>query len=108
MMAWRDEAIWCFIQEILPELQSRAAVYYSDRFKQAGVRRSPRFTGRVGLDQSLDLLELKLELDGIEPEELEQIWLSIREKRKYHRLRDGAILPLEGEGVNQLPAWPMR
>ncbi|NLY39949.1 MAG: DEAD/DEAH box helicase family protein, partial [Firmicutes bacterium] len=97
-----DEAIWRFIHEILTELQSRAAVYYSDRFKKAGVRRSPRFTGRVGLDQSLNLLELNLELEGIEPEELEQIWLSLREKRKYHRLRDGAILPLEGEGVAQL------
>ena len=65
------------------------------------MRRSPA-TGRVGLDQSLNLLELNLELEGIEPEELEQIWLSLREKRKYHRLRDGAIAPPGREGVAQL------
>lgn len=97
-----EEQIWRFIHEILPELQGRAAVFYSDRFRQAGVRRAPRFSGRAGIDWKLDLLELDLELEGVDREELERIWLSIREKRKYYRLRDGSILPLEGEGVVQL------
>jgi superfamily II DNA or RNA helicase len=95
-----DEQVWRFIFEIIPDLQQHAAVYYSDRFNQAG-RKAPRFTGRVGIDWKLDLLELELGLEGIGPEELAEIWQAIRIKRKYHRLRDGSVLPLEGEGIEQ-------
>jgi superfamily II DNA or RNA helicase len=95
-----DEQVWRFIFEIIPGLQQHAAVYYSDRFKQAG-RKAPRFTGRVGIDWNLDLLELELGLEGVGPEELAEIWQSLRIKCRYHRLRDGSILPLEGEGIEQ-------
>ena len=96
----RDEDIWNFVSEVVPALQQHAAVYYSDRFKQAG-RKAPRFTGRVGIDWDLDLLELDLELEGIDPDELAEIWQSLQVKRKYHRLRDGSLLSLEGEGIEQ-------
>jgi superfamily II DNA or RNA helicase len=97
-----DEGIWRFIHEYLGQLQRQAAVYYSDSFKLAGARPAPRFSARVGIDRQSDLLELELELEGIEREEIDRIWLSIREKRKYHRLRDGSIIPLQGEGVEQV------
>lgn len=96
------EGIWLFMEEGLLALRRCAEVYYSDSFKQAGIRPAPRFTGRIGLDWKLDLLELNLELEGIEREELDQIWQSVREKRKYYRLRDGTLLSLEGEGVEQM------
>lgn len=100
MRLHKDEDIWHFVSEIVPALQQYAAIYYSDRFKQAG-RKAPRFTGRVGIDWDLDLLELELELEGIGPEELAEIWQSLQVKRKYHRLRDGSLLSLEGEGIEQ-------
>ena len=56
---------------------------------------------RVGIDWNLDLLELELGLEGVGPEELAEIWQSLRIKCRYHRLRDGSILPLEGEGIEQ-------
>ena len=92
--------IWPFVYEIIPELQQHASVYYSERFKQAG-RKAPRFTGKAGIDWKLDLLELELGLEGVSPGELADIWRSLRIKRRYHRLRDGSILPLEGEGIEQ-------
>ncbi|MGI6600263.1 MAG: SNF2 helicase associated domain-containing protein [Dethiobacteria bacterium] len=96
-----DEDIWRFVYEMIPDLQQYAVVYYSERFKQAGVRKAPRFTGRVGIDWNLDLLELELELEGVGPGELAEVWQSLRVKRKYHRLRDGSILPLQGEDMEQ-------
>ena len=95
-----EERIWDFISEIVPALLQHAAVFYSERFKQAH-RKAPRFTGHAGIDWQLDLLELDLELEGVAPEELSEVWESLRIKRRYHRLRDGSILPLEGEGPRQ-------
>ncbi len=96
------EGIWRFMDEGLSVLQRCAEVYHSDSFRQAGMRPAPRFSGRIGLDWKLDLLELNLELEGIERDELDQIWQSVKEKRKYYRLRDGTLLSLEGEGVAQM------
>ena len=95
-----DEQIWPFIYETVPLLQQHASVYYSERFKQAG-RKAPRFTGRAGIDWKLDLLELELGLEGVSPGELAEVWQSLQIKRRYHRLRDGSVLPLEGEGIAQ-------
>ncbi len=95
-----EEQIWTFIFETIPRIQEHAAIFYSERFKQAG-RKSPRFTGQVGIDWNLDLLELEFGLEGVSPRELAEIWQSLRIKRKYHRLRDGSLLPLEGEGIEQ-------
>ncbi len=97
-----EEKIFSFNCEILPELQKHAAVYYSDRFKQSGVRKKPLFTGRVGINWHLDLLEMNFELEGVEQEELVSIWQSLQEKRKYQRLRDGSLLFLEEGGVQQM------
>jgi len=96
----KEEQICNFIYETIPRLQQLAAVYYSERFRQIG-RKAPRFTGQAGIDGKLDLLELDLSLEGIEPKELAEIWQSLKVKRRYHRLRDGSILPLEGEGISQ-------
>ena len=96
------EGILRFMEEGLPTLQRYASVYYSDRFKKTGLRPAPRFSGRIEPGLKPDLLELNLELEGIEREELDRIWQSVREKRKYYRLKDGSILSLEGEGVRQL------
>lgn len=95
-----EDKIWPFVYETIPELQQHASVYYSERFKQAG-RRAPRFTGKAGIDWKLDLLELELSLEGVDPAELAEVWHSLRIKRRYHRLRDGSVLPLEGEGIEQ-------
>lgn len=95
-----DEQIWPFVYETVPLLQQHAAVYYSERFQQAG-RKAPRFTGRAGIDWNLDLLDLELGLEGVDPGELAEVWQSLKIKRRYHRLRDGSVLPLEGEGIAQ-------
>jgi len=95
-----EDGIWHFYKEILPELRQSATVFLSERFNRAGVRKNPRFRGKVGINWKLDLLELDLELEEVDREELPAIWQSLREKRKYHRLKDGSILSLE-EGVEE-------
>ena len=39
--------------------------------------------------------ELKFDMEGIREAEIREIVKSLEEKRKYHRLRNGALLPLE-------------
>ncbi|MHB1651776.1 MAG: DEAD/DEAH box helicase [Desulfitobacteriaceae bacterium] len=88
-----DQKLFEFTVTWLPQLQELAEIYYSDQF-QLKIRTSTSFSGRVRLDESLDLLEISFQYSDIEQEELADIFHSLHLKKKYHRLRDGSFLDL--------------
>ncbi|MGI1659535.1 MAG: DEAD/DEAH box helicase [Desulfitobacterium sp.] len=89
-----DEKIFDFIMEWLPQLQELVEAFYSEDFKLK-IRTSTSFSGRVRLDESLDLLEISFQYSDIDQGELAQIFQSLHLKRKYYRLRDGSFLDLK-------------
>jgi len=89
-----DEKIFDFITTWLPQLQECAETFYSDDFKLT-IRTSTSFSGRVRLDESLDLLEISFQYSDIDRDELANIFHSLQVKRKYYRLRDGSFLDLK-------------
>lgn len=87
------EDIYGFVFEQLPGLQSMAEVYYSEDFKKVTVKRSVSIRGRVSLVD--DLLEISFDTQDMDPDELKGILEALRRKKKFYRLKDGAILPLD-------------
>lgn len=89
-----DEKIFDFTMTWLPQLQGLAETFYSEDFKLK-IRTSTHFSGRVRLDESMDLLEISFEYSDIDRDELVNIFHSLQVKRKYYRLRDGSFLDLQ-------------
>lgn len=89
-----QEKIFEFLYRRLPKLQEEAEVYYSDRLKKVQIRPAA-FRGKVGINSETDLLEIGFELNGIDGNELVEVFNSLREKKKFYRLKDGSFLPLE-------------
>ncbi|NLY18097.1 MAG: DEAD/DEAH box helicase [Clostridiaceae bacterium] len=87
------EDIYNFVFERLPELLSLSEVYYSEDFKKVTVKRSVSIKGRVSFVD--DLLEISFDTQDFDPDELKGILESLRRKKKFYRLKDGAILPLD-------------
>lgn len=87
------ENIYLFAFEHLKNLQEIADVYYSEDFKKITVKRDIRISGRVSLVD--DLLEVTFDTDNLDPNELKGILQSLRRKKKFYRLKDGGILPLD-------------
>lgn len=90
-----EEKIFDFLNDILPELQRYTEVYYSDAFKKMNIKDPRAFSGRVRLNEDLDMLQFSFSFEGVDRDELQALFNSIKEKRKYHRLRDGSFMPLE-------------
>ena len=90
-----DDKIFEFIYSILPQLRELAEIFYSDQFKNITVRDSAPFSGGVRLNEDSDLLEFSFHCDDIDTEELKNIFSSLHEKKKYHRLKNGSFIPLE-------------
>jgi SNF2 family DNA or RNA helicase len=97
-----EEMIFDFLYRILPELQKEADIYYSDRFQRIKNRPVPSFQGNVLINQDNNLLELGFELEGIEREELFDVFSALKEKKKYHRLRDGSFIHLSAPELQSM------
>ena len=94
----QEDDIYDFITYVLPDLQEIADVYYSDSFRNIRVRSSTSFSGGVRLNEDSSMLEFSFALQDIDPSELPAMFQSLREKRKYHRLKDGSFLTLNNPG----------
>jgi len=93
-----EDKVFALFAEYAPRLQHLAEVYYSDRLGRAANVQRPVPKGQVRISAG-NLLEVDFELDGVSKEELAAVLGSLREKRKYHRLRDGSWLDLDQGGL---------
>lgn len=88
-----DDDLFDLLTDGLASLQDYATVYMSDRFRAVRVVAPPSMG--VGVRLNAGLLELDLDLGGMDPAELTELLASYRARRRYHRLRSGEFLSLD-------------
>ncbi len=94
-----EEKIFDFVNYVIPKLQETARVFYSESFKAMSFKKQPSFSGFLKLNGINGFLEFSFNIEGVERDELAAIFDSIRQKKKYFRLKDGAFLSLDSEGL---------
>ncbi|WP_318616294.1 DEAD/DEAH box helicase [Sporosarcina sp. YIM B06819] len=92
-----------FLQHILPKLQKLVKVYATTAIKNRIFRGHARPRIRVkSQEERTNWLEFKFELDGIPDKQIREVLEALEEKRKYYRLRDGALLSLETKEFEEI------
>lgn len=91
-----EEQVFGFLHNALPQLREICDIFYSESFKRLKTTSQLSFNGGVKLIDN-SLLEFNFSFEGVAPEELPSIFESLREKKKYYRLKDGSFLPLDRE-----------
>jgi len=90
-----EEQSYLFLQTGMPELREKAEVFYSDEFKDIKIKPMGKVSAGVRINQKSDLLELSLQYEDMEPNELIALLASYKLKKNYHRLQNGAFIPLD-------------
>lgn len=90
-----EEKIFNFLNETLPKLHELSEIYYSEAFKKMSIKDPRSFTGRIRLNEGADLLQFSFKFEGVGKDELQDLFMSLKEKKKYYRLKDGSFMPLE-------------
>ncbi|WP_309245212.1 DEAD/DEAH box helicase [Clostridium sp. CF012] len=90
-----------FLTDGMNKLQEFSEVYYSESFKNIKVYGRSSLKGGIKLNED-NLLEFSFEFEGVSREELKDIFSALREKKKYHRLKDGGFVSLEDKAVEDL------
>ncbi len=90
-----EETTFCFLQQTLPALQSIAEVFYTDSFKNIQIQQTAQIGGGVRLNTATDMLEFSFDYTHTSPQELLALLAAYKLRKRYHRLSDGAFIPLD-------------
>ncbi|WP_442263474.1 DEAD/DEAH box helicase [Tissierella sp.] len=97
-----EEEIFDFINDVIPKLQNYSEIYYTDGFKDIQLIEEDSFSGAVKIDKDIDMLEFDFNIEGIDILELGDVFSSLKEKKKYYKLKSGAFLSLENKELNNV------
>lgn len=90
-----------FIEEGLEKLKDLSEVYCSEAFRNIRLYNYSNFKSGVRVN-SEGLLEFDFQLEDIDPKEIRSILNSIRQKKKYYRLKDGSFIDLQHQELRKL------
>ncbi|WP_425291866.1 SNF2 helicase associated domain-containing protein [Caldanaerovirga acetigignens] len=84
-----EEKLYTFIKDVAHRLAGMGEVYYSSDVKHLFSTKAPKIRTSV---RSLagNLLEIRMDMEGIDEKTAEEILRAIKEKKKYFRLKDGS------------------
>ncbi|MBD2846702.1 DEAD/DEAH box helicase [Paenibacillus sp. IB182496] len=91
-----------FLYHVVPHLEELAKLYATSAVKVRVIAKHPPPRIAVTRDERTNWLELRFELEGISDDDVKRVLDSLAEKRSYHRLSSGALLPLESEAFAEL------
>ncbi|MCM0758336.1 DEAD/DEAH box helicase [Sporomusa sphaeroides DSM 2875] len=90
-----EDAAYTFLQQGLPQLQDIAEIFYSNEFHHIKIQPAGKIAAGVRLNTHTDMLEFSLQLDDISAKELIELLAAYKLKKRYHRLPNGAFIPLD-------------
>lgn len=98
-----EELEYEFLHHILPKLQKLVQVYATTAIRNRVFRghAKPRIRVKAHEDRT-NWLEFKFKMDGIPDKQIREILEALEEKRKYYRLRNGALLSLETKEFEEI------
>ncbi|MDQ1910242.1 SNF2 helicase associated domain-containing protein [Paenibacillus sp. GD4] len=97
-----EESEYDFLYRIVPMLEKYAQVLATTAVKLRIHSGPITPTLKAEVDVRTDWLEFQFELAGIPESEIRKVLFSLQEKRRYHRLPDGSLLPLEGDAFQEV------
>ncbi len=94
-----DDAIYDFLTRTIDVFRNKGDVFVTDRLR---ARRVAPTGGKVGLSVSNGLLTMNIDTGEFPLEELEALYQSMLQRRRYHKLPDGRYLTLDGSPYETL------
>lgn len=90
-----EDGEYDFLYHTLPQLELLLEVYATTAVKGRLLTGSALPKATLSWNEKTDWLDFKFAMEGIPDTEIVMVLKSLQEKRRYYRLPDGALLPLE-------------
>jgi len=95
-----DDRIFKLLSEGLDEMSQVMEIYTTAKFRTINLQRTPQIS--IGVRLRSNLIDLDFDTGDFPPEELAALLNSYRQRKKYHKLRDGTFVGLENNSLSAL------
>ena len=95
-----EEKLYRLLTEGIPAMQKLGTVYISQAIKQMRVTKMPNI--RLGISLSAGLLNLDIDVEGMDQAQLFDILSRYDRRKKYFRLKDGSFLDISDGQLREL------
>lgn len=90
-----EEGEFDFLHHTIPLLEPLLQVYATTAVKERVIKEHAMPKVSLSWNEKTDWLDFKFAMEGIGEKDIVLVLKALQEKRKYYRLPDGALLPLE-------------
>ena len=90
-----------FLENGLEQLAIKYEIFTTEKFKNIKIKKKTSVSSMFGIGQD-NILSYNFNLGDINSSELVSIFDSIKDKKKYYRLKNGNIINLEDESLQEL------
>ncbi|WP_408006413.1 SNF2 helicase associated domain-containing protein [Pseudalkalibacillus sp. A8] len=98
-----DELEYEFLYHVVPKLQKQVQIYATTAVRNRIFRENTKPQIRIKMKKErTNWLEFKFEMTGISDHEIRNILFTLKEKRKFYRLKNGALLSLEAREFEEI------
>lgn len=97
-----DNDIYDFLSHDIFTLNERYQVFHSDDLKNFKINQGGTIRTSIGFNENIKLLELNITSNKIPKNELNELFRSLQQKKKYHRLKDGTFISLDEKGMDEI------
>lgn len=89
-----DSEIYEFLLAEKDQLFEHCSLFYTEAIRRLKIRSSGKFSVGLKIDETTNLLELELDHEEIPREELQDMFRSLKVKKKFYRMKDGSFVDL--------------
>ncbi|WP_425447036.1 SNF2-related protein [Dethiothermospora halolimnae] len=97
-----SEKIYDFFKNTVDSLKSICDIYYTDGVKNFYAENIKITNSSITSLSGGNLFDLNIDIEGFDKEEIGEILRAIKEKKKYHKLKNNKLVSLESEGVEKV------
>lgn len=93
---------YLFFRDMLPILSKYCNLYYTDEVKEMYLGRVKGYKSYARTRQGSGVIDISIDIDGIDPREIKEVLKSIKERKKYHKFKSGRLISIEGDKADEL------
>ena len=95
-----EEELYRLLEEGIPALSEEMEMFVDASIRRMSIRPAPKVTMGIGI--SGELIDLDVQVEGMDPEEISAILGAYNRKKKFYRLRSGDFISLTESGLGDL------